>query len=92
MKMVSALTVRKQFGSILDRVVKRKEVIAITRTNRPLVVIEPYESYKARTGGADRRARLTEVAKRIRKWAARNSGAMKEFDAVKSIRQMRDSR
>lgn len=92
MKMVSALAVRRKFGAILDEVVKAREPIAITRANRPLVVMEPYAQYQVRTHRDARRKRLTEVSHRIDEWARRNAKRLKGFDAVKAIREMRDSR
>lgn len=92
MKMVSALVVRKRFGSILDEVAKGKQPIAITRANRPLVVMEPYEEYEARTDEVVRRGRLLEVTRRMDEWTKRNAKYLKGFDTVKVIRQMRDSR
>ena len=91
MKMISALAVRKRFGAILDEVVKEKQPIAITRANRPLVVIEPYDTYGARTDQASRRQRLLEVSHRMDEWAERNAKSLRGFDTVKAIRQMRES-
>ncbi|MBI3616413.1 MAG: type II toxin-antitoxin system Phd/YefM family antitoxin [Candidatus Omnitrophica bacterium] len=93
MKMVSALTVRKQFGLILDEVAKGKEPIAITRANRPMVVMEPYAVYEARTNQEARRKRLTEVARRMDELVERNAKYLKKGpDAVTLIRKLRDSR
>lgn len=93
MKMVSALVVRKKFGSILDEVSKGKEPIAITRANQPLVVMEPYATYEAKTNQEERRKRLTEVARRMDEWVKRNAKYMKKGpDAVTLIRNLRDSR
>ena len=92
MKMISALTVRKKFGAILDEVSKGKEPIAITRANQPLVVMEPYAVYQVREDREARRRRLQEVARKMDEWAKRNAKYLKGFDAVKTIRQMRDSR
>ncbi len=92
MKKVSALTLRKKFGSILDQVVKGKEPIVITRANQPLVVMEPYQDYEIRTSQEERRKRLTEVSRRMDEWAKRNAKYLKGLDAVKVIREMRDSR
>ena len=92
MKMISALTVRKKFGAILDEVVKGKEPIAITRANQPLVVMEPYAVYEARVDQGARRKRLQEVSRRIDECAKRNAKQMKGLDVVKAIREMRESR
>jgi len=93
MRKVSALTVRKKFGSILDEVVKSREPIAITRANEPLVVMEPYATYEARESQEARRKRLTEASRRIDEWAKRNAKYTKGGpDVVTLIRRMRDSR
>ncbi|MBI3318585.1 MAG: type II toxin-antitoxin system Phd/YefM family antitoxin [Candidatus Omnitrophica bacterium] len=92
MKTVSALTVRKKFGSILDQVAKG-EPIAITRANEPLVVMEPYAEYQAREDRQTRRARLEESARRMDAWVERNAKYLKKGpDAVTLIRRLRDSR
>ena len=92
MKMISALTVRKKFGSILDEVAKG-EPIAITRANRPLVVMEPYDVYEARTDLDARRERLMEVSRRMDEWTKRNAKYLKSGpNAVTLIRRFRDSR
>ena len=89
MRMVSALTVRKRFGSILDEVAKGREPVAITRANEPLVVMEPYATYQAREDRETRRRRLTEVARRMDEWAKRNAKHLKGPDAVTLIRRIR---
>ena len=87
------MTVRKRFGAILDEVVKGKEPIAITRANQPLVVMEPYAEYEARTDQEVRRKRLTEAARRMDEWVAKNAKHMRKGpDAVTLIRRLRDSR
>lgn len=85
MKTVTALTVRKKFGAILDEVVKRKEPIAVTRANRPLVVMEPYAVYEARTNQEERRKRLMEASRRIDEWAKRNAKHMKKGPGVVTL-------
>ena len=90
MKTVTALVVRKKFGAILDQVAKGKEPIAITRANRPLVVMEPYAEYQIRADRETRRKRLTEVAQRMDDWARRNAKHLKKGpDAVTLIRKIR---
>jgi prevent-host-death family protein len=46
MKTISALTVRKKFGSIIDEVANKKIHITITRANRPMVVMLSFEDYE----------------------------------------------
>ncbi len=93
MRKVSALTVRRKFGSILDEVAHGKGPIAITRANEPLVVMEPYATYQAREDREARRKRLTEAARRMDDWVKRNAKHLKKGpDAVTLIRNLRDSR
>lgn len=89
MKMIPALAVRKRFGSILDEVAKGKEPIAITRANRPLVVMEPYATYQVREDREARRRRLEEVARRMDERLKRNAKHLKGPDAVTLIRKIR---
>ena len=90
MKTISALTVRKKFGAILDEVAKGKEPITITRANRPMVVMEPYAAYEVRTNHEERRKRLLEVSRRMDEWAKRNAKYTKKGpDAVTLIRKIR---
>ena len=93
MKKVSALVVRRKFGSILDEVARGKGPIAITRANEPLVVMEPYATYQAREDQEARRKRLTEAARRMDDWVKRNAKHLKKGpDAVTLIRNLRDNR
>lgn len=89
MKRISALVVRKKFGSILDEVARGKEPIAITRANQPLVVMEPYATYRVREDKEARRRRLAEVARRMDAWSERNAKQLKGPDAVTLIRKIR---
>ena len=92
MRKIPALTVRKKFGAILDEVARGKEPITITRANQPLVVMEPYAVYEARTNEEARRRRLLEVSHRMDEWAKRNAKHFKGPNAVTLIRKLRDSR
>lgn len=92
MKTISALVFRKKFGAILDEVAKGRDPIAITRANRPLVVMEPHAAYEARTNEEERRKRLMEASRRIDEWAKRNAKQMKKGpDAVTLLRRDRES-
>lgn len=92
MKMVSALVIRRRLGNILDEVVKRREPIAITRANRPLVVLEPFEDYEARTNRDARRLRLSKLTRQMDEWSKRNARFLRGLRPVETIRHMRDSR
>lgn len=90
MKKISALMVRRKFGSILDEVAQGKEPIAITRANEPLVVMEPYAAYRAREDQEARRKRLAEVAHRMDELVKRDAKHLKKGpDAVTLIRRFR---
>jgi len=90
MKKVPALTVRRKFGSILDEVARGKKPIAITRANEPLVVMEPYASYRAREDREARRKRLAEVARRMDESVKRDAKYLKKGpDVVTLIRRFR---
>lgn len=89
MKRMSALMVRKKFGSVLDEVVEGKRPIAITRANEPLVVMESYATYRVREDRDARRKRLTEVSRRMDEWAKRNTKYLKGPDVVTLIRKFR---
>ena len=92
MKEVSALALRKKLGAILDEVAKGKGPIAITRANQPLVVMEPYAEYQAKTDQESRRKRLMEAARRMDEWVKRNARHMKKRpDVVTLIRRDRES-
>ncbi len=92
MKTISALTLRKKLGAILDEVERKKNPIAITRANRLMVVMEPYASYEVRSSQEARREHLLEVTRRMEEGKKRNAKHLKGIDSVKVIREMRDSR
>lgn len=90
MKRVSALMVRKKFGAILDQVAEGKGPIAITRANEPLVVMEPYATYRDREDREARWKRLAEVARRMDESVKRDTKHLKKGpDAVTLIRRFR---
>ena len=92
MKKIPALTVRKKFGAILDEVVKDNETIVITRANEPLVVMEPYASYQARTDEETQRKQRSDASRRIDEWAKKNAKRLRKGpDAVTLIRRFRGS-
>lgn len=92
MKTLQALQVRKRFGGVLDEVVKKGEPVVIERTGKPLVVMVPFEQYQAEHDQMARRERLRKVFAEMDQWAKRNAEALKGFDPVKAIREIRDSR
>lgn len=92
MKTVTALEARKRLGGLLDEVAKKGSHIVISRMNRPLAVLVPYEEYQKSFDQAERKKRLRLVAERMDAWRERHRDKLKGLDAVKIIREIRDSR
>jgi prevent-host-death family protein len=79
MKTVSALEMRKKFGSVLDLVTKKGIPVTICRANKPLAVLVPIEDYRL-------------VADRIDEWKTRHAKKLKGLDVTKMLRQSRAER
>ncbi len=92
MEILKALFVRKKFGTVLDKVFKKKEPIAISRNNQPLVVMVPYDVYQKTNDKKSREERLKEVLQRMDEWRRRNKEKLKGIDPAKIIREMRESK
>ena len=92
MKRLQALQVRKRFGGVLDAVAKQQEPIVIERAGRPLVVMVPFDQYQAEHDVTARRERLQRVAGEMDRWAQRNAKALKGFDPIQAVRDLRSSR
>jgi prevent-host-death family protein len=92
MKTINALTFRKQFGRTLDEVSKKKTPIAISRANKPLAVLVPFEDYESGVEQADRHNRLHEAASRIDEWRQKHGRRLKGLSSVEAIRQVRTER
>ncbi len=90
MKTMSALEVRKQFGSVLVLVSKKRTFVTIYRANTPLAVLVPAQDYQTRTSGRETRLRL--AVEKITEWTKRHAAKLKGLDAVKLLRQSRESR
>lgn len=90
MKTLTALEVRKKFGSVLDMVAKKHIHVAISRANRALAVLVPADEYQARNSGRERRLRL--AAERIEEWKKLNAPKLKGIHAVKLLRKSREER
>lgn len=86
---ISTLTLRKKLGSILDQVAEKKEAVTITRGDKPLVAIVPYEEYEKREA---RQARLGRAAADMDKLRKRLAPKLRDFDATAVIRKMREQR
>lgn len=90
MKIMSALDVRKRFGSVLDLVAKKRIPVTISRANKPLAVLVPADEYKARNSGRVSRLRLT--VEKIEKWKKLHARKLKNVDVVKLLRESREER
>ena len=90
MKTMSALEVRKKFGSVLDMVSKKRIPVTISRANKPLAVLVPAQDYKARNAGRETRLRL--AAEKILEWKKLHTHKLKGINAVKLLRESREKR
>ena len=90
MKIMSALDVRKRFGSVLDMVAKKRIPVAISRANKTLAVMVPADEYEARNSGRESRLRLT--VERIEAWKNLHARKLKKVDAVRLLRESREER
>jgi prevent-host-death family protein len=87
---MSALEVRRKLGAVLDLVAKRGIPVAICRSNKPLAVLVPADSYQAASSGRERRLRLT--LERIGEWHKLHGRKLGKLDAVRRLRESRDAR
>lgn len=92
MKSISVLEARKKLGGLLDEVSKKGSHILISRLNRPLAVLVPYDEYRENLDQTARKKRLQIVADRMDALGERHAAKLKKSDAVKIIRNIRDSR
>ena len=90
MKTMSALEVRKQFGSVLDLVSKKRVPVAISRANKPLAILVPAQDYQAITLGRETRLRL--AVEKIAECKKRHAQKLKGVDVVKLLRENRENR
>ncbi len=88
MKTMSALEVRKKFGSVLDMVSKKRIPVTISRANKPLAVLVPAQDYKARNTGRETRLRL--ASEKILEWKKLHARKLKGVNAVKLLRESRE--
>ncbi len=92
MKTINALTFRKKFGSTLDDVHNKKTHIIISRANRPLAVIIPFDDYKELKEEKEREKRLRLAASRIDQWRKKHIKQLEGINSAEIIRQMREER
>lgn len=92
---VTALEMRKKFGSIIDRVAQKGEHITIMRGDKPLATVVPVEEHQRSCRQHGRLKTVQEVMADLDAWKKANPHKMKklsQLDSVKLIRQMRNSR
>jgi len=92
MKTLNAVTVRRKFGSVIDEVWKDKVRIVISKANKPLVVMMPFDDYEKIMGTKDREKRLRSASNRLMSWVKKHAPYLTEIDAVKAIRETREQR
>jgi prevent-host-death family protein len=92
METLNALAVRKKFGTVLDKVWKEQVAIAITRANKPLVVMVPFDEYENMIRDNTREKRLRTAVDRLKKWSGKNKSYLADFDVVKAVREAREKR
>lgn len=92
MKTINALTLRKKLGSTLDEVHNKKIPIIISRANKPLVVMIPFEDYKEINEEKERERRLRLAASKIDQWREKHMKHLKGLNSVEIIRQVREER
>jgi len=91
-KTINALTFRKKLGSTLDEVHNKKTHIIISRANRPLAVIIPFEDYKELKEENERERRLRLAASKIDQWRKKHVKQLEGINSAEIIRQMREDR
>lgn len=92
MKTLNALTVRKKFGSVIDEVWRDKVRIVISRANKPLVVMIPFDDYEKMMGNKDRERRLRRASSELMSWSKKYASQLSKLDAVKAVRETREER
>lgn len=89
MTKISALTLRKKLGGVLDDVVEKKRAVIVTRSNKPLVAIVPYEEYERRE---ERTERLRRAAASMDKLRKKLVPKLHGVDTTAIVRKMREQR
>ena len=89
---VSAIEMRKKFGSLLDRVAQKGKHIAILRGEKTLAVLISAKEYEEKFQRGDKLKRLEEVLEEIEAWKLRKKIEPSRQESSEMIRQMRASR
>lgn len=93
---VPALSMRKNFGRVLDRVAKKGEHITITRGGKSLVTLIPAKEYEQIFSKKGRLEGLHEALSRLENWQRENARKLKSIgrkaSAENEVRTMREER
>jgi prevent-host-death family protein len=89
---INALDFRKKLGSTIDEVYEKKTPIVISRANKPMVVIIPFEDYNELLAEKDREKRLQLASSRIDQWRKKYGKQLKDTNSVEVIRQLREEK
>jgi len=75
-----------------EEVHNKKTRIIISRANKPLAVIIPYEDYQEQKEERERERRLRLAASKIDEWRKKHVQQLKGLNSVEIIRKMRAER
>jgi antitoxin (DNA-binding transcriptional repressor) of toxin-antitoxin stability system len=92
---VTAIEMRKKFGSILDRVVEKGEHITIMRGNLPLATLIPAQEHERQCSSNQKIKTIEEALLELEAWKKKNPTIVKKLagtDSTEIIRKMRGSR
>ena len=95
MDTINALTFRKKFGEILDKVVKSGQPIIVERQNKPTAVLYPYDMKKEEIEEKKRADRMEKASKMLEAWRntwGSNKNGFGGLSSTEFIRKMRDER
>lgn len=90
---VTALEMRRKFGSILDRVVKKGEHVTIMRGHLALAVLIPVKEHEKQCLDKERLRTVEEVLADLEEWQRRKPEKFRSSEKAEDIvRRMRDTR
>lgn len=88
---ITTMDLRKKLGHILDTVAEKNEQVIISRANRPLAVILSIAEFEEKVLRKNRQEKLRELAGEMDDWRERHRKETARVDAVRAVREMRDS-
>lgn len=89
---MTTMDLRKNLGHILDTVAENNEQIIISRANHPLAVILSIAEFEEKVQRKNRTDKLRKLAGNMDNWRERHRKETAGVDAVKAVRESRDSR